>query len=125
MNAQLSFCRLSVSFIPDKKNKHGFFLLVVRDISEARNRLLNEVQLEVVKSTLNTVNDIIFNYLQGLLLFRTTCEESCKSPYIDFKLFDNEYHSTLNKLKKINTMSKYKEKKFSDNFSLPKILDPE
>ena len=124
-NNTLCYCRISVSFIPEKANNTGYFLLVVRDITEIRKSMLNEMKLDIVNATLRSVNDIVFNYMQGLHLFRLDCEANCISPKIKFDIFDKQYHTTLKNLTKLNQMREYKERRIGGNSSNLVVLAPE
>lgn len=122
---RLCFCRISVSFIKDDSNSIGYFLLIVRDITEIRKGLINELRLEVVRSTLRSVNDIVYNYMQGLQLFRIDCETVCNLPKHKFEIFDSQYSYTLKRLQKINEMREYRESKIGGAGSTLMILSPE
>jgi PAS domain S-box-containing protein len=124
-NDQFCYCRISISYIPDKSNNYGYFLLVVRDITEIRKAMINEMKLDVVNATLRSVNDIVLNYMQGLLLFRTDCEAYCTSPKVRFELFDKQYNVTLKNLTKLNQMREYKERRIGGGSSNIVILAPE
>lgn len=115
-NRSLCYCRISISHIPDEVNKAGYYILVVRDITEARKSMLNEMKLEIVNTTLRSVNDIVFNFMNGLQLFRINCEENCQSPNINFKMFDKQYNLAVTNLKRLNDIKEYKEKKLSSSF---------
>ncbi|QQS37782.1 MAG: PAS domain-containing protein [Ignavibacteriales bacterium] len=107
-NHQVCFCRISVAYIPGSGKGDNYYLLIVRDITEIRQNLINSTQLDIINTTLRSVNDIVFNFMQGLLLFRTECEVECSAPNVNFKLFDSNYKTTVNRLMKINKMSEYK-----------------
>ena len=124
-NEQLCFCRISISFIKDESNPVGYFLLIVRDITEIRKGLINELKLDVVRATLRSVNDIVLNYMQGLQLFRHDCENHCSSSKIRFDIFDKQYNNTLDKLKQINELQEFKEKRIGGSDSKFKVLSPE
>lgn len=124
-NDQLCYCRISVSFVKVEPNPAGYFLLIVRDITEIRKGLLSELKLDVVRATLRSVNDIVYNYMNGLMLFRTDCENHCKTPEVKFDLFDRQYNATLKALKKLNGMREYKESRIGGAGSNLVMLAPE
>jgi PAS domain S-box-containing protein len=112
------FCRIAITPIPDEKQKTDYFLCILRDITDAREKLLNKVKLSVAEATLRSVNDIIFNYLNGMIYFRSLIEEHCDISRINLKEFDAHHNGTLEKLKKINELKEYKEKKIAEKLNV-------
>ena len=123
-NGQLSYCRISISYIPDNSYPAGYFILLIRDITEIRKAMINELKLVVVKATLRSVNDVVFNFMQGLQLFRTDCEKKCTGSNIKFELFDKQFNTTVKSLKKLNEMQQYNEKRIGFESSNMVIIDP-
>ena len=112
------FCRISITPVPDKTKKTDYFICVLRDITEAREKLLNKVKLTVVESTLNSVNDIVFNFFNNLQYYRSEFEKHCNLEKVDLCEFDKTYNSTLLKLKKLNELKVYKERKIAEKLSV-------
>ena len=69
----------------------------------------------LLNATLRSVNDIVFNYMQGLMIFRSDCEAYCASPKVRFDIFDKQYHATIKNLTKLNQMREYKERRIGGN----------
>lgn len=112
------FCRLSIVFIPEPKKGKGYLICILRDITEARKELLDKVKLSVVESTLRTINDIVFNYFNNIQIFRWDFEKFCDLNKIKLHEFDELTNKTINKLKKINELKEYKERKISEKISV-------
>ncbi len=74
-NGESIFCRIVITVVPDKDGKADAFVCILRDITEIRKNLINDLKLTVVESTLRTINDIVFNYMNNTQLFRLQCEE--------------------------------------------------
>lgn len=111
------YCRLAITPIPDKNKEIDFFVVIIRDITLAREKMLNKLKLSVVESTLHSVNDIVFNYLNSLQLFRMDIECFCGLENPKLVEFDVEYQKTLEKLKKINSLKEFKEVYLTEKFS--------
>jgi PAS domain S-box-containing protein len=112
------FCRISITSIPDSMNKTTYVLCVMRDITKAREKLLDKVKLSIVETTLRTVNDVIFNYFNNIQIFRWDFEKHCNLSKLKLQEFDNLNKSTMNKLKKINELKEYKEEKMIGKMSV-------
>ena len=112
------YCRITITPIHDSKNNAEYFVCILRDITEARKKLKNDIELTVMKSTLRTTNDIINNYMNSLYLFRLSCESHCDVNEVNLEEFDKQFHHTLNKLKKINELKEYKERALGEKFSI-------
>ncbi len=111
-------CRISISPIPDTKGRTEYFLCILRDITEAKEKLLNKVKLSVVEATLRTVNDIVFNYFNNIQYFRWEFEKYCNKSKLKLDEFDNLNNHTINRLKKINELKEYKEKKLTEKLAV-------
>ena len=112
------FCRISLSPIPDPASGTEYIICVLRDVTDARDKLLNKVKLSVVESTLRSVNDIVFNYFNNIQLFRWEFEKHCDMNKIKLQEFDKLNELTIHKLKKMNEIKEYKEKKITDKISI-------
>ncbi|MEO8399193.1 MAG: PAS domain-containing protein [Ignavibacteriaceae bacterium] len=112
------YCRISITPIPDAIGEIEYFICIVRNITDAREKMINQLKLSVMYSTLRTVNDIILNYMNSLYLFRVDCETYCDLDKFKLEEFDKDYKATLKKLQKLNEMKEYKEKKIFQKFSV-------
>ena len=120
-NGESIFCRIVITVVPDKDGKADAFVCILRDITEIRKNLINDLKLSVVESTLRTINDIVFNYMNNTQLFRLQCEEKNILDKDSLLEWDKNHETTLKKLKRLNELKEYKEKKLGEKMSLIRI----
>ena len=107
------YCRICITPIPNLGGKIEYFICILRDITEIREKLKNKLKLSIVEATLRSVNDIVFNYMNMIQLFRMDCEENVAPSKVKFKDWDKNHQATLLKLKKLNELKEVKERKIS------------
>lgn len=112
------YTRITVNPIRNNSEVISHLALIIRDITVQRLYLLNCVKMEVVKTTLETVNDIVLNYMQHLELFRIECEEKTNVSKEKLKVFDETFYETLSKLQKLNSLMEFKENKIGGQISI-------
>lgn len=110
--------RITVNPIKDDSNQIAYMAVVIRDITAARTEMLNDIKLNVVKMTLESVNDLILNYMNQLLLFRMDCEETPNFSGDTLKEFDDNFNETLKKLNNLNNILICKEEKLALRLSV-------
>ena len=121
-NGKNIFCRIVVTPIPDSNGSTDAFVCVLRDITEIRKNLINNLQLSVVESTLRTVNDIVFNYMNNTQLFRMECEEKKLLDKNILHAWDQNHNIALKKLKRLNELKEYKEKILGEKLTMLSII---
>ena len=117
-NGEKIYCRISISPIPDSNGRTDSYVCILRNITDSREKLINKLKLSIVESTLHTINDTVFNYMNAIQLFRMDCEEHVGPNKIKFDEWDKNHSYVLNRLKKINELREVKEKKLFDKFSI-------
>ena len=120
-NGENIFCRIVITAIPDSEGNADAFVCIVRDITEMRKNLLNDLKLSVVESTLSTINDIVFNYMNNTQLFRMHCEEKNIIDKDVLLEWDKSHETTLKKLKRLNELKEFKEKKLGERLTMIKL----
>lgn len=99
------------------------FSITLNDVTAQREFVKQKSEYDSMKSTLETVNDIVFNYLNYLSGLRMQLEEIITSDKNDdqitiLKEFDSEYVQTLKKLTELNALKKYNTKLLGKNLKL-------
>ena len=120
-NGENTFCRIVVTAIPDSAGKPDAFVCIIRDITEIRKSLLNDLKLSVVESTLRTINDIVFNYMNNTQLFRMHCEEKNLIDKDALLEWDKSHEITLKELRRLNELKEFKEKKLGERLTMIKL----
>ncbi len=113
----------SISPIRDLKGKNTHLLLTMNDVTAQRNLTKRKAEFDSMKATLETVNDIVFNYMNYLLEFRTELEEHFEQEnniegISKLEIFDFELKNVLNKLMAMNELKEYKNKHITTDLKL-------
>jgi PAS domain S-box-containing protein len=95
---------------------------IERDITPLMEITQSKSEEHSMVVTIHTVNDIVNNFLNSLLLFRESLESCTNSDKIILVEFDNIYNKFLEDFNRLGNLEKYKEKKLGDDFS---VLDLE
>lgn len=99
------------------------FSITLNDVTAQREYVKQKSEFASMKSTLETVNDIVFNYMNYLSGLRMQLEEIITPDKNDdqitiLKDFDSEYVQTLKKLTELNALKKYNTKFLGKNLKL-------
>ncbi len=97
------------------------FSITLNDVSAQREYVKQKSEYDSMKSTLEIVNDIVFNYMNYLQEFRDQLENILITDVnTNSKLFlmefDSEYKQTIQKLLTLNSLKEYKTKFLDNNF---------
>lgn len=102
--------RLSLVPIFDNKGELTYYVGIQSDITKAREATIAEEKLKALQATMHTVNDIVRNFMNVMLVFRETlAEELPDSPEL-VASFDDVFATTLKKLDRVQAMPVYREK---------------
>lgn len=110
--------RFSLTPVYDPNNEIKYYFGIARDITNYKNLLITQSENNAMRATLETVNDIIYNYLNWIQIFRLDLEEKNN---IDLKLlyhFDQQYNDILTRLRKVNLLDKFQTIKVSSNLTI-------
>lgn len=103
------------------------FSITLNDVTAQREYVKQKSEFDSMKSTLETVNDIVFNYMNYLSGLRMQLEEIITPDKNDdqitiLKDFDSEYVQTLKKLTELNALKKYNTKLLGKNFRMVDLV---
>ncbi|MFA3783427.1 PAS domain S-box protein [Melioribacteraceae bacterium 4301-Me] len=97
--------------------------LIVDDITDKKARIANEASLKTFKVTIESVNDIVFNYMNYLKVFRDDLLEV--NGQINHKRieeliaeYDVQYRNTFMALTKFESLTSFKTKSLTDDLEI-------
>jgi two-component system cell cycle sensor histidine kinase/response regulator CckA len=102
-------------------NEAGDMIYVVgihSDITQFKESETARQHFEAMKSTMGTVNDIVFNFMNNLQVLRMDMEEEWKVETKALQEFDSMFAETMNKLNKINALTKFKMKSLGPGITI-------
>lgn len=99
--------RLSMNPIFDKAGEIQFFVGIQSDITLERELEIQKKQNEAMVTTMQTVNDLLLNYINSLQYFRFVMED-LKANSEDMKQFDIMYKDMAERMRSISSLSTYK-----------------
>jgi PAS domain S-box-containing protein len=112
----------SITPIMDEANNVTHWIGIQRDITPIMQMFQSNAKDESMIVTIRTINDIINNFLNSLVLLKQTMEESEGTDKRLLEEFNSEYNDFIQKLKLLSKVEKFKEKKIGNDFS---VLDLE
>jgi PAS domain S-box-containing protein len=101
--------RLSIVPIFDN-NQVTHFVGFQSDVTRLKEIQIKQHQDAVMRTTLQTVNEVILNFMNNLQYFRMRLEDSLNVKRELLIDFEQCFQDTLNKLTKINELERYREK---------------
>ena len=107
----------SITPIIDDLGSVTHWIGIERDISPLIELIQNKSNEHSMVVTINTMNDIINNFLNALILFRQTMEDEYKSKELVDE-FDSIYKKFMKDYKQFNQIETFREKKLSDDLSV-------
>ena len=111
----------SITPIRNEAGEVTYWIGIQRDITTMVKFIEAKSQTQSMTTTINTMNDIINNFLNSLLYLRESLEEHDKSDNANHKIID-EFDYAFDLLKKefmrLCNIEQYKEKKLKDDFSI-------
>lgn len=105
----------SISPIHNSRGINTHLMVIFKNVTDQRNLTKQKAEFDSMKATLETVNDIIFNYMNYLIWFREEMEEHFiqegnEEGVTKLKTFDFELKNVLKRLMTMNELKEYKEK---------------
>ena len=109
-----------LSFVPlfDENKNLTHFVGIQSDITTEKNYLKEHTELNAMKTTLQTVNDIVFNFMNSLLLVKMHLEETLPANNDLLTDFDNAYQKTESELRKLNAFEKFRTKTIANKINV-------
>ena len=102
--------RLSIIPLVDEQDELTYVVGLQADITEMKEAEAARQQLLGVTTTMNTVNDIVFNFMNNLQLYRMEMEDTWNVEAGILQEFDAVFDDTRKKLLEINTLTAFKSK---------------
>ena len=117
----------SISPIYESSGKVTHILGTLRDVTAEREHTTRKAEYNSMRSTLETANDIMFNYMSYLQEFSLILQEIFLEDKNDeknnlLKEFNTEYANTFKKLSILGNIKNYKEKYLGNGIA---VLDTE
>ena len=103
-----------------------YIFAILEDITEKKENIEREASIKTYRTTIETVNDIIFNYMNFLKIFNDELgeiNEETPSKLLSNMLdtFEDEYRIVFKKLTKLNDLSSFSQKKLSKDLNIINI----
>ncbi len=101
-----------LSFVPlfDENGELKYFVGIQSDITKEKLLLKEKSELNAMRTTLQSVNDIVFNFMNTLQLVRFHLENEPTPNREILEDFDKAFNDTSDKLQMLNALPAYKEK---------------
>ena len=113
---------LSITPIKNRLGFVEFYIGIVRDITVTKQLAKQQNQNHAMTVTLRTINDIIFNYVNTIQLFKDSL-----SPYgVDKKIlvnFQRDLDRTIKKIRNVSKMPEFQETIISRNVHVLNVND--
>ena len=114
-----------ISFTPVKsaQNEIEYCFLIFEDITDKKIQIENRAKMQALRVVIDSVNDIVFNYMNYLKLFHDNLLQ-INGELNNNKLqeimmeFDREFRKTFEALVKISGLSSFKTKRLSKDFEI-------
>ena len=104
--------RLSLVPIVDEHSKLTHYVGLQSDISEFKEVVRQKEASHAMRATMETVNDIIFNYMSLLNHYRDQMEKELIDKRELLDDYDRSYKAALDKLNRLNDLRDFREKKY-------------
>lgn len=117
-----------ISFTPLQpvEDRIEYVFLIFKDITDKKIQIEERASLNAFRVTIDSVNDILFNYMNYLKLLHDdllTINGELNSAILQEKMneFDIEFRKTFDALIKLSDLSSFKTKRLSDDFEILEI----
>jgi PAS domain S-box-containing protein len=113
-----------VSLIPlvDDNGELTHIIGLQSDITEAKEAEAARQQMAAMRATMHTVDDVVLNFMNSMQLYRLQLEEMENADSEALHEFDSMFADALEKLSKINGLTKFKSKNAARGIT---VLDTE
>ncbi|MCF6271128.1 MAG: PAS domain-containing protein [Melioribacteraceae bacterium] len=109
---------LTITPIFDSQNNLIYWFNIIRDITIILDTLKSKSETQSMVTTINTISDLINNFLNYLSYFRHSCKDVTNFNKKLLAEFDDIYEAFIRNIRILYSAVKYKEKKLSANFSI-------
>ena len=114
-----------LSFTPVQSNQNDieYVFIILEDNTDRKLQIEERAKIQAFKVAINSVNDIVFNYMNYLKLFHNNLLQ-INGELNNYKLqgimieFNIEFRKTFETLKKISELSSFKTKKLTEDFEI-------
>lgn len=110
--------RLSIVPIMNEKGTATHFVGIQSDITLSKQLTQEISELNAMKTTIQTVNDITFNYMNYLQLFKLQVSELIGKEHTLIDEFERAFSNAYGKLQKLNGIEKYSETLLGDKIKV-------
>lgn len=110
--------RLSIVPILNEKGTATHFVGIQSDITLSKQLTQEISELNAMKTTIQTVNDITFNYMNYLQLFKLQVSELIGKEHTLIDEFERAFGNAYGKLQKLNGIEKYSETLLGDKIKV-------
>lgn len=105
--------RLSLVPIFDQAGELEYYAGLQTDITAEKEMATARERLHAMRATVETVNDIVFNFMNMLNFFRLHMEEELHADAEILEQYDELYNRTLGDLRKLNRLDEYRESQYA------------
>jgi PAS domain S-box-containing protein len=105
--------RLSMVPIFDAAGALTHYVGIQYDITADQKLKQQDIQYQALQHTMTTVNDIVGNFMNNLLLFRDELEEKTGAGSELLRDFDAAYDSVVDRFHRINQMKQFKTRHYA------------
>lgn len=102
--------RLTLVPIYARNDELQYFVGIQSDVTLAKDAEAAAQRLHALRATMETVNDIVLNFMSALLFFRHHMEDELAAESTILEQFDTLYNRTLDNLHRLNKLESYQEK---------------
>ena len=110
--------RASLAPLLDADGQLAYVTALHSDVTETRKAEAARHKLDGMITAMNTVNDVVFNFMTSLQLFRMDMEECAHADPAILREFDTIFETTHAKLSKINALKSFKSKVAVDGIAV-------